>query len=741
MITLDLGHLLQSTAPEDAPLRRQLSSISTSVAKSKKIVVVSGAGISCSCGIPDFRSQDGLYNLVKTRYPNIVLTGKDLFSSSLFRSAESTSLFYSFIAELKLSIDAVEPSKTHLFVKKLDEKGKLMRSYTQNIDGLERRAGLACSSSPPPDPSSSITSIASTTPFTAPSSEESPLDQPQSSQESFPPSSQSSDYPSSSQDSILSAASTSTARSSGGPTMHKKWTKNVQLHGDIHQVRCMVCQSSYDFTPEYVEIFREGDAPECPACEERAGERRARAARTLATGVLRPSIVLYDENHPNGDSIGSLQTHDLSKTPDLLLVLGTSLKVHGLKRLVKELSRSIHSLPVTKARPHGGKGRVVFVNKTEPQGAEWKGVFDYWVKGDCDAFVSKVEEEWRTVKKSDWERQETLTGLGAKIVKNVDKKEGVKGEKPVEDIGPSANGVTPENIELDLPKPKTKKAAVKKTASKAKVTPVDASLTPPVTLPPSPISEPFQTFDEPVLSMSPSLSCPSAPTLPSTTRSPIRTPSSHHHRHLSSPSRRLSRETTPQPDPSSSLSPVSSPTSSSKRSLSSSKFHASTEDPPSPSKRSKRSIRQTVSATFSSPSSSPCSAHSPPRDLSEMDRPTETTTISLSGIEKFAFNLDDEDEFEGERQVEIELTEVPQEKVLEEKELSVAVAPTKRATRSRSRTPSVKTSVTELLAPALLPPNDGVSGDGQVKPVMSVPVPLRRSTRSALRAASSEILS
>lgn len=122
--------------------------------------------------------------------------------------------------------------------------------------------------------------------------------------------------------------------------------------------------------------------------------------------------------------IGSIQTHDISRVPDLLLVLGTSLKVHGLKRLVKELARAVHSLPVTAARPNGGKGRVVFVNKTEPQGSEWKGVFDFWVKGECDAWVDKVEEEWRRVKKSDWEMQTTLDGMA--VVKPVQQVAAVK---------------------------------------------------------------------------------------------------------------------------------------------------------------------------------------------------------------------------------------------------------------------------------------------------------------------------
>ncbi|KAL7417447.1 DHS-like NAD/FAD-binding domain-containing protein [Mrakia frigida] len=368
MITLDLAHLLASTSEEEAPLRRTLTSISHNVAKSKKTVVVSGAGISCSCGIPDFRSSDGLYNLVKARYPSTFVTGKDLFSSSLFRSPDSTSLFYSFIAELKLAVSAAEPSATHRFIKKLDDKGKLMRSYTQNIDGMEKRVGMKCSTS------------------------------------------------------VVSSASSG----GGGVTMDKKLTKNIQLHGDIHRVRCMVCSASYEFTEEYVEMFREGDAPDCPACQERTQDRIARSKRPLAAGVLRPAIVLYDENHPNGDLIGSIQTHDITRTPDLLLVLGTSLKVHGLKRLVKELARGVRSLPVTAARPNGGRGRVVFVNKTPPQGAEWKGVFDYWVKGECDEWVGRVEEEWRKVKKGDWEVQATLDG--AQVVK-VASVGGVKAKK------------------------------------------------------------------------------------------------------------------------------------------------------------------------------------------------------------------------------------------------------------------------------------------------------------------------
>ena len=40
-------------------------------------------------------------------------------------------------------------------------------------------------------------------------------------------------------------------------------------HGDIHRVRCMVCSASFEFLEEYVAMFREGEAPPCPACADR----------------------------------------------------------------------------------------------------------------------------------------------------------------------------------------------------------------------------------------------------------------------------------------------------------------------------------------------------------------------------------------------------------------------------------------------------------------------------------------
>jgi NAD-dependent histone deacetylase SIR2 len=99
-------------------------------------------------------------------------------------------------------------------------------------------------------------------------------------------------------------------------------------------------------------------------------------------GTLRPNIVLYNEDHPESETIGRMQTTDIRKRPDLLIVMGTSLKIPGLKKFIKEAARMIHA--------NSKQGKVVFVNRTAPT-KEWEKIFDYEVIGDTDDWVNIME--------------------------------------------------------------------------------------------------------------------------------------------------------------------------------------------------------------------------------------------------------------------------------------------------------------------------------------------------------------
>lgn len=117
------------------PQSMSLDSLATVIKNARNIIVLTGAGISTSLGIPDFRSKSGLYN--KLSYLGLS-DPQEVFDLRLFRS--DPSIFYSVAKEILPVTTNYSP--THAFIKLLQEKGKLLRNYTQNIDNLEYFAGI-----------------------------------------------------------------------------------------------------------------------------------------------------------------------------------------------------------------------------------------------------------------------------------------------------------------------------------------------------------------------------------------------------------------------------------------------------------------------------------------------------------------------------------------------------------------------------------------------------------------------
>lgn len=111
---------------------KEIEKLREIIRASGNIVFFGGAGVSTESGIPDFRSQDGLYSQ-KYAYPP-----ESIVSHTFFKSR--TEEFYSFYRDKMLYLEA-KPNAAHLFLARLEELGKLKAVVTQNIDGLHQAAG------------------------------------------------------------------------------------------------------------------------------------------------------------------------------------------------------------------------------------------------------------------------------------------------------------------------------------------------------------------------------------------------------------------------------------------------------------------------------------------------------------------------------------------------------------------------------------------------------------------------
>jgi NAD-dependent deacetylase len=100
----------------------------------RRIVFFGGAGVSTESGIPDFRSEKGLYK-ARQEYGR---SPEEMISYSFFMREPDT--FFHYYKENLIYPDA-RPNAAHLGIAKIGRSGKDVKVVTQNIDGLHQEAG------------------------------------------------------------------------------------------------------------------------------------------------------------------------------------------------------------------------------------------------------------------------------------------------------------------------------------------------------------------------------------------------------------------------------------------------------------------------------------------------------------------------------------------------------------------------------------------------------------------------
>lgn len=203
---------------------------------SPRTVFFGGAGVSTESGIPDFRSENGIFKALE-KYGR---SPETLLSHTYFSLRPD--VFFEYYMENLLVTDA-EPNPAHLALAHLEQTGKLSAVITQNIDGLHQKAG----------------------------------------------------------------------------------SKNVlELHGSIYRNYCLKCGKKFG-----IERIQESEG--IPRCS--------------CGGIIRPDVVLYEENLPEGVFEKAIEE---VRNASLLIIGGTSLAVYPAAGLLQYF-RGSHLVLINKS--------------------------------------------------------------------------------------------------------------------------------------------------------------------------------------------------------------------------------------------------------------------------------------------------------------------------------------------------------------------------------------------------------
>ncbi len=118
-----------------------LEAAARAIASSRYVVAMTGAGLSAESGIPTFRGDDGLWK--KFGEPRMDGYHRFLQDPQGWWRREVANTQDPYVLELRRALEQAQPNPAHHALAGLERLGVLKATVSQNVDGLEERAGLA----------------------------------------------------------------------------------------------------------------------------------------------------------------------------------------------------------------------------------------------------------------------------------------------------------------------------------------------------------------------------------------------------------------------------------------------------------------------------------------------------------------------------------------------------------------------------------------------------------------------
>lgn len=403
------------------------------------------------------------------------------------------------IAQLSDLSQAAQPTSFHHLLRALDGRGRLLRVYTQNIDAIEQKSGLS---------------------FGVPEFE-GKRNKSRSKQK-------------------LNATNEpcSIPSTSRLPSPPAETPRCIPLHGTLQTMHCQICNHSFPLL-QYLPSLVSGHPPSCPECTSLETTRQLVGKRPRGIGKLRPNVVLYNEAHKDGEGVGEVVQKDLIGSSkgkgrsgaDLLLVVGTSLRVPGTKRMVREFAKAVRArgsptkddssglatpAPSPRRSPTVDEEaipRAVYINLDFPVPTrEWEGVFDTWIQGDAQLFSkmlhAEIEKETKAkemaVERKKKRESEAAAALASDELPDLARSQGEKTKNKPSVIKRKSNGSSPSPVKrrkVSRPiSPPNTPPSIQRTQrpgeSRDKVylrIPPFSGLKPKVYITPRPLSQPYLT--------------------------------------------------------------------------------------------------------------------------------------------------------------------------------------------------------------------------------------------------------